>query len=539
METLSSVDGLRSALATGKEAAANWFLSVPRREAVHALRTILLTDATLSPNLVPESIPPVWAELPVLDAPAASDTLLEELLLLRAAQGQQAQVALPDAEGNELRLGWAVSMERPARLLPRLAADLLAGKWSAGTPWWDRYVGEASSPGEAARRLLQSPARILALSSELLTNLPSIGRALERAAHATWRPPLALEVSEATRNAGEALRGDALLELVKRAAVPAAASERVEVQALHCAQLAGASNTQAVAEALLLVARGSPFFGADDDLWTVRLQGNITAETTQGVRWSADHREGVRWLEWLLTSGLAHSPDLFDPQPGVETWLRGVAARTLNVWERQFEAIAVEHPESSPLRARMLLARFRRLWLAKLPPEARDETLAFLAAKEIRLADLQWIMAGLPELEGNKTTNLADAWRLRRADSRDPELRAFLGTYAFASLSTSERAELLELASRAPTNWRVGVLVMLGREAHRANDERVPAQAGEQLLGLLGVGTLAIPAAIGLLQLIRSGALQPRGAWRTKVLDSLPDAVRSDGRVAREIELER
>jgi len=211
----------------------------------------------------------------------------------------------------------------------------------------------------------------------------------------------------------------------------------------------------------------------------------------------------------------------------------------LNQAEFALESSSASPPSAGPLRARALLAGFRRPWLKRLPPSARAETLALLGdSQRVPLSKLDWVVAGLAEQGAVEASVIASAWRARQI-SDAPELRAFLAIYAFAALTAEERRESLRLVDEVSVQWRVGILVLLARAAHAAGDDQSTAAAARSLLGLVGMAALAIPAAIGLLQLARADVLKPKDAWRGKVVDALPPTLKADGRVAREIDLAR
>jgi len=545
MSDPQAAKSLAAALQHGVARATEWMLTAPSADAAHALRVILLASADALPAaLVPDVIPVASRDFPLLDAAGAPDSLAEEWLLLRAVYGDRHGVATPEIDRSRLRLGWGLSISTELRtiLVPWLAVDLLAGKWSPENAEWDRRAASASTVSQAALQLLKSPVRILALSPNVILELPALRNALDDVVDAAWKTPLLREVEETI--AGVASRHgnggvDRLLNLVRRAASSPEPRERLEVNALQHAQATGASEIVSVAELLLLVARSSPFFGADDDLWASRLHSSPSGKPN-GVQWSAGGSEGVRWLEWALLRELRELVDHWEPLPEVEEWLRGVAARTLNEAERSFESSATSHPEAAPLRARQLLAGFRRPWLQRLPQKAREETLGLLLdIAGMPLSSLDWVVAALAEPGAAASEVVAEAWRKRRGGGEGHELRAFLSIHAFPSLTEGEREESLHLANEIPAQWRVGILVLLTRAAHQANDSAVAVKAAEALLELARSATLAVPAAIGLLQLVRQEILSPPAEWRERIEDALPTASKTDGRVAREMDLAR
>jgi hypothetical protein len=310
------------------------------------------------------------------------------------------------------------------------------------------------------------------------------------------------------------------------------------------------------------VLRESPFFGADPELLSARLEAALPAvlPLTEDALWPAAigmDSSSIRLDElWLLHALLLAGTSWQPPSPVLEG-LRRLAGRTLNCAEYLVEQhleqqnSTLEWPGqhiAPPLAARWLLHVHQAEWLASLPRDAQIETLNCLE---------RWLASGLaPRGTWVMLALYRDARRLADLERRSYDLWASVADRAsdlFATLGdalapfclwgstllpvlTPRHAALLSsLAERTPTRWRVGVLAALAGASTEAPD--VSAAARQVLLRLIrseSEPSLHLPAAIATVQTARK--LLP--AEREDLLDRVVTSVGEDLRAHPSLRME-
>jgi len=153
------------------------------------------------------------------------------------------------------------------------------------------------------------------------------------------------------------------------------------------------------------------------------------------------------------------------------------------------------------------------------------------------LNELDWVVTGAQEgLTEEEAEIAAGAWRSLSARGERAELLALLAAAALPALTPSEHGAVVAQVGDAPDAWRVGVAVTLVVAAHRSARSAMVEELAGVLEGYARGGKLAVAATVGLLQLIRTGAIGPKAPWMARVRAAIPSPVSNDPRVLRELD---